>query len=109
MRSILGYHDVEMALQVTPHIGICILVDRQGSRGMLDKQVQQPHFAVGQFRRLGQNFIGDQVKAPRQRCQFDGVLMPDHDAASGYFCSSSHGCTGTTASSDTSLSKELRK
>src|SRR5690606_16557263 len=63
--GVLRHHYVEVAFQVAPHVGVGVLVDGQGGGGVLDKQVEQAHLAIGQGGPLRQNVLGDEVEPAR--------------------------------------------
>src|SRR5690606_6739582 len=59
--GVLRHHDIEVPFQITAYVRIGVFIDRQGSGGVLNEQVQQAHFTVGQLRCLSQDVLGDQV------------------------------------------------
>lgn len=78
---VLRHHYVEVAFQVAPHVGVGVLVDGQGGGGVLDKQVEQAHLAIGQRGALRQDVMGDEVEPARLRRQGYGGLVPDHGSS----------------------------
>ena len=65
VRSAFRDHLLEMAFQISAYIGIGILVDRQGGRGMLKEEMEQPDFDLTDLREYREDFLGNQVKASR--------------------------------------------
>lgn len=63
----LAHQVVEYGVEVAPHVGVGILVERQGRRGVLQKEVQQSR--LGQLTELCGNLVGDEVHAPPPRPQ----------------------------------------
>lgn len=58
-------HLVEMAFQISTYIRIGILIDRQGGRGMLKEEMEQPDFDLTDLGQCCKDFLGDQMKASR--------------------------------------------
>lgn len=63
----LAHQMVKHGVEVALHVGVGILVERQGRRGVLQKEVQQPR--LGQLSELCGNLVGDEVHAPPPRPQ----------------------------------------
>lgn len=58
-------HLMEMAFQISANIRVGILIDRQGGRGMLEKEMEHPDLDLTDLGQCGEDFLGDQVKASR--------------------------------------------
>ncbi len=69
---------VQRRLHIYLNIRISILVDRQGCRRVLQKDVQQAHGNATQFSSCVQNIMSDQVQAARSGSQRDSILVPWH-------------------------------
>jgi uncharacterized protein YacL (UPF0231 family) len=54
---------VKMSLQITADIGICILIDGQRCRSMLNEEVEQTDLELTNFRQMVKNLTGDNMKA----------------------------------------------
>jgi hypothetical protein len=52
-----------MAFQISANIGVGILIDRQGGRGMLKEEMEQPDFDLTDLGQCREDFLSDQVKA----------------------------------------------
>lgn len=74
--SILRYDMVKMSLQITSHIGIGILVDRQRCRGMLNEELEQTDFELTYLRQMIENLTGDKMKAAAAGRQAELSLDP---------------------------------
>lgn len=58
-------HLVEMAFQISANIRVGILIDRQGGRGMLKKEMEHSDLNLTDLGQRREDFLGDQVKASR--------------------------------------------
>lgn len=61
---ILGHDPIEGCLHIDANIGVCVLVDRQACRSVLEKHVQPADLDVLDFRDRVENLASDQVKPP---------------------------------------------
>ncbi|MNN47332.1 hypothetical protein D3C81_1617490 [compost metagenome] len=72
----LRHQPIEESLEIPTHRRVGIFVDRQGSRGVLQPEVQQTDAVAPQFRQRRKDFIRDQMEATRPRAQGDQGLLP---------------------------------
>src|SRR5690606_1375388 len=67
IRFVFGHRVVEITLEIGPHGGIGVFVDRERRRSVLDEQVQQAHLEAPQLGQPGQDFVCHQMEAAPAR------------------------------------------
>lgn len=63
-------------LHIDPDIRVCILVQRQSRRSVLDEEVHQADMECRQVSQLLQDFRGDQVESTGPRSELQTQLSP---------------------------------
>ncbi len=76
VRRVLGDGLVEVGLEVAPHVGRGVLVQRQRRRGVLHEEVEQPDPQLAELGQLADHLTGDEVEAAPGRAQRDLALEP---------------------------------
>lgn len=71
-------HLLEMAFQVSAYVGIGVLIDRQGGRGMLQEEMEEPDLDLTDLGQRREDLLRDQVKASRTSGQGTLSLDPIH-------------------------------
>jgi hypothetical protein len=76
--KVFGRNLIERSFQIERHVGIGIFVDRQRSRSVLNKEVQQADLEFSQFGQRLDDLPGNQVKTPRFGGQLNRPLESIH-------------------------------
>lgn len=76
--KVLGGDGGEDPFEVVPDIAVGVFVDREGSRCVLQKDVQQSDPDGAQFRQPSNHVLSDQMKAPGQGGKDKRSLVPRH-------------------------------
>ncbi len=69
---------VEMALKIGPDGGVDIFIQGQAGGGVVDEDMGQAEVDLADFRGVGFNQTGDEVKATLEGRQTKGRLEPGH-------------------------------
>lgn len=76
--SIRRGNPVERVTHIGADIVVPVLVQGEGTAGVLDEEVQHPDLVVAEFGELGDDMVGDEVGAARARGESEGFLEPGH-------------------------------
>lgn len=72
---------IECRLHVDADIGICVLIDAQASRGVLQKAVKGTDLDITNLRDSLNNFFRDQVATTSSGRELDSMLEEQHKLA----------------------------
>ena len=75
-RRVLGHRVVEPRLEVAPHVGRGVLVERQRRRRVLEQQVREPDPQLAQLRQRVEHLARDEMEAAPARLERDLALDP---------------------------------
>lgn len=76
IRLVFRHGPVEEAFEIHPHRRVRVFVEGQRRRSMFDEHMQQADVDLAQFRELGDDFIGHQMKAATAGFQAYFFLYP---------------------------------
>lgn len=76
VRLVLAHRAVEPGLEVAAHRGVGVLVEGQRGGGVLDEHMHQPDPDLADGRTVGEDLVGDQMKAAAAGFELEAVLVP---------------------------------
>ena len=71
IRGIFRHNFIHVPFQIPPDIGADVLIDRQRSRCVLDKEMKRPGFDQVEFRQVLEHFVCDDMETTPARFKYD--------------------------------------